>query len=111
MKLTRKKAIELCIELWTWLAKTGKSKYDWPGWETYGYFIENDCWFCEYGSRQEKRYLSNKTCCEYCPLFATFGENGCYNPECAYKKWDFAQTPRTRKKYAKLFLEQIKKCK
>ena len=31
MRLTKRKALELCIELWTWLAKhPGNEKDDWP---------------------------------------------------------------------------------
>ena len=29
MKLTKKKAIEISIELWTWLAETGREKKEW----------------------------------------------------------------------------------
>ena len=59
MRLTRKKAIELCIELWAWLAKTGKRKWAWPEWEKYEE-IENDCWFCEYDKKMRIRYQRNK---------------------------------------------------
>lgn len=105
MKLSRKKAIELCIELWTWLAKTGKEKGDWPKWKKYG-IIHNDCWFCEYGRyRKRKNKSSDKSICVHCPLRQQ-DIKGCY--AFAYGNWEEAQTSRTRKKYAKLFLEQIK---
>jgi len=95
MRLSRKKAIELCIELWTWLAKTGKTKSEWPRWKEFG-DIDNDCWFCEY---------TTNTSCSHCPLVKILGI------DCAasfYSNWEKARFPRTRKKYAKLFLEQIK---
>jgi len=95
MKLSRKKAIELCIELWEWLAKTGKRKENWPEWKKYGDIL-NDCWFCVY-------VIQHKKGCNYCPLHCFEGCFGTY-----YGKWDIAKTPRTRKKYAKLFLKQIK---
>ena len=103
MRLTRKKAIDLCIELWTWLAETGKTKEDWPEWEKYDP-VMSDCWFCEYVN-QRKNYSDR---CKSCPYNRKYGH--CYNPESYYDCWEDAETPRTRRKYAKLFLEQIKKC-
>ncbi len=103
MRLTRKKAIELCIELWTWLAKTGKRKGNWPKWDKYGDDIASNCWFCEYNDYRRKQ---NKTLifdCRYCPLGGE--EYQCL--DLAYRKWENAQQTRTRKKYAKLFLGQI----
>jgi hypothetical protein len=105
MKLTRKKAIELCIELWTWLAKTGKKKEDWPKWVEYDYTY-NDCWFCEYGSQQVEKY--NGCTCQYCPLIKKL-DMLC--GKSYYGKWSCTKAPKTRKKYAKLFLAQIKQCK
>lgn len=101
MKLTRKKAIELCIELWTWLAKTGKeNKEDWPGWDRK--YAIMDCFFCEYAPVDKKRGL-----CKRCPWWQKHGH--CYrNINSPYRKWCEAEIPRTRKKYAKLFLGQIK---
>jgi len=114
MKLSRKKAIELCIELWTWLAKTGKKKGDWPKWKKYenyalpkGSAVLHDCWFCEYGYQMTSRSYARK--CEYCPLIRKLNMN-CGDGKCFYEKWEDVRTPKTRKKYAKLFLEQIKKC-
>ena len=105
MKLTRKKSIELCIELWTWLAETGNDKSDWPKWGKYG-LIRVCCWFCEYDDRQKDRYC-NRIDCYYCPLQKTYGDcAGTY-----YCQWYDAKTIRTKKKYAKLFLEQIKEIK
>ena len=106
-KLTRKKAIELCIELWEWLAKTGKKKEEWPKWNEFDSSISNDCWFCEYDWQQLNRYgaIQRIAECFYCPLKKQVGH-------CAtktyYKNWDKAKTSKTRKKYAALFLEQIK---
>ena len=109
MKLSRKKAIELCIELWKWLAKTGKQKMAWPGWKKYGYEITALCWFCEYGEKQLLRYGKDVHRCYYCPLH--LGHIGCRRGPCAYNEWALARTSRTRKKYAKLFLAQIRSLK
>jgi hypothetical protein len=123
MRLTRKKAIELCIELWTWLAKTGaKRKDDWPKWEEYekssDEYILNSCWFCEYNERQKNRYnIDIEDDCRYCPWDKIFGVNnesayGCQEAENSpYDDWRWAKTTESRKKYAKLFLAQIKKLK
>ena len=113
MKLTRKKAIELCILLWEWLAETGKEKEDWPKWAKYknyvlpiGSRVSQLCWFCEYSEQKKK---AGKAICDSCPYYETYG--ACFDPdevEGYYKKWEDAKTPRTRKKYAKLFLGQLK---
>ncbi|MCK5016912.1 MAG: hypothetical protein KAS32_07550 [Candidatus Peribacteraceae bacterium] len=115
MRLTRKKAIELCIELWEWCAKTGKRKGGWPGWEKYDVAIEHHsyCWFCYYDNHTEvggKRARGGE--CIFCPYRKKFGYH-CNNdgPQTLFNKWDDAKTPRTRKKYAKLFLNQIKDIK
>jgi len=110
MKLSKKKSIKLCIELWTWLAKTGELKGEWSGWKEYGHAFLN-CWFCEYSRKQEIRY-GNHLSCKYCPLI-TSGLTKQKEGWCSvyFAKWKVAKTPRTRKKYAKLFLEQIKTIK
>ena len=114
MKLTRKKAIELCIALWEWLAKTGKKKENWPEWEKYDE-IKNNCWFCEHLIYQQKRNGEYPTkilpCSKYCIYYKKYGccqtlDDG--EDKTIYDKWDEAKTPEDRKKYAKLFLEQIK---
>ena len=110
MKLTRKKSIELCIELWTWLAETGKRKSDWPGWKKYKSLtkgIEDAvwCWFCLYNNRKQRKEQWDADC-RSCPYFKQY--NFCSNREQPFADWFDAKTPRTRKKYAKLFLEQIK---
>ena len=112
MKLTRKKAIALCIELWTWLAKTGQLKKDWPEWGKYDP-IRYNCWFCEYDDRRliangHSGYTDTEMGghrCEKCPFQEGF--NGCYD-KTIYRKWEDAATSEDRKKYAKLFLGQIK---
>jgi hypothetical protein len=109
MKLTRKKAIELGIELWTWLAETGKRKSEWPKWDEYSKARSN-CWFCEYDDQMLDRYKCNRQGCGYCPL-VTNGFGRCSDSLSLFEKWNAAKTPRTRKKYAKLFLGQIKTLK
>lgn len=101
MKLTRKKAIELCIELWEWCAETGRVKHNWPGWKKYKNYKPEDfshCWLCIY-----TEYRS----CHDCPWYKRFGH--CLDG--VYEYWDNTTSQSQRKKYAKLFLEQIKELK
>lgn len=106
MKLSRKKAIALCIELWTWCMETGKRKSEWPKWNIYGK-IMSCCWFCEYDDQMLDRYKRKRPSCGYCPLI-TSGLGKCNKEGGFFDKWDKAKTPRITKKYAGLFLEQIK---
>lgn len=106
MKLSRKKSIELCIEVWTWCAETGKPKEEWPRWSEFNTeynTICNHCWFCDYDSIQLYKFRHKS--CFYCPLKSYFK---CHCSKTAYGKWAKVKTRRTRKKYAALFLAQIK---
>ena len=93
MRLTKKKAIELSIELWEWLAETGKHKGDWDGWDKYGSNPYN-CFLC-----------GALSCHKNC--FAALGyERGCHDT--FFGNWSDAKTPKTRKKYANLFLTELR---
>lgn len=111
MKLTKKKAIELSIELWTWLAETGKRKWDWPVWKKYGNDICGDCFLCEYDE------ANGKGDCDICPLQKKFSQRdedeftACHHKDCAYSGWGKATIPKTRKKFAAKFVEQLKELK
>ena len=100
MRLTRKKAIKLCIEAWTICAKTGCKKSELP--EKHR-IINCECWFCEYDDQKSPVYK-----CLKCPLP---GNEDLRCEDMYYGKWIEAKQIHTRKKYAKLFLEQIKKIK
>lgn len=102
MKLTKKKAIEYSIELWTWLVKAGAEfKGDWDGWDKYGK-MSSGCPLCEYAG------FPPSSNCRKCPYYKKFKR--CYDngEDTIYSKWEDASTPGTRKKYAKLFLEHLK---
>lgn len=105
MKLSRKKSLELCIEVWTWCAETGESKDEWPRWAEFE-SISNNCWFCEYDYIQWERYHIHELCSYfYCPLKYYFKY---HCSKTAYGKWVAAKTHRAKMKYAALFLAQIK---
>lgn len=82
--------------LWSWLAKTGKRKEQWPNWESnYGYVKEvfARCFACE--ESMQKRV---KSVCVNCPIdwkFNSFGQN-CANS--VYGEW--ARTHDKEKKMA-----------
>ena len=98
MRLTKKKAIEISIELWEWLAETGKRKGCWDGWDKYGRMTAG-CALCEY----DKQHGDS---CESCPYYECYED--CEEAGKPYNLWHYARTRQTRKKYAKLFLEQLR---
>ena len=103
MRLTKKKAMEICIELWTYLAETGNKKEDWPGWEKYGE-MNAECPLCEYGDQNPAKAGCN------CPLDRP-PFNGCYNPPSEYENWVEATRDVDEKRFAGLFLKQLKEIK
>ena len=105
MRLTKKKAMEICIELWTYLEETGNLKGYWPEWEKYGPMAMN-CPLCEYNRRHHSK---NNVGCN-CPL-AQSPFKGCTQPPCQYNGWSDARNTTQNKKYAGLFLKQLKEIK
>lgn len=83
MKLTKKKALEIAIELWGWIVDNpGKNKNEWPEWEKYGE-MRYDCPLCEVGHFEV--IGDDNLLCD-CPLAK-------YNSDCfewAYGKWERA---------------------
>lgn len=104
MELTEKEAIQKSIELWEWLLESGSGwKCEWDGWSKYPH-IQNHCFLCQYNAEHGggMGYI-----CPDCPYAKKFGccENG--NETGVFDKWRRSETKRTKKKYAKLFLEQL----
>ena len=105
MNLTKKEAIELSIELWTWIAETGKEKEDWPGWEESGgqhAECHQDCFLCEYT-------ITKMGGCYSCPYYTMYGL--CHEIDTPYYNWTDADTKEDLKRYAQEFLEQLKALK
>ena len=111
MRLTRKRAKELSIEKWEIL-------YNHPKLHDYNYesYLEenhpklwnviknhnSDCSLCEL-------YYNtgvNEYCNLECPLMLDV--RGCLSKNAYWRKWAWARTPKTRKKYAGLILQIIK---
>ena len=79
MKLTKKKALEIVIELWTWIVDNPSNyKHRWPGWEKYG-DMKSNCPFCEY----DRTHRLEEKC--DCPLDHPPRLRGCL--QMAYGKW------------------------
>jgi len=100
MRLTKRIALDLTIELWTWCAETGEHKIQWPKWEKYGGM---DCYFflCEYHSSHKGK--SSEIC--NCPL-CDETHTGCYSY--SFGNWTYSRTIEDKKKYAGLFLDELK---
>ena len=78
MKLTKKKALDIAIELWEWMVDNpGRYKHQWPGWKKYGE-MECDCPFCEYDDKHPFETRCN------CPLKEKY--DSCFLS--AFGKWD-----------------------
>ena len=98
-KLTRVKALEICRDLWDYLAETGSyDKNDWPGWREHGR-MRHACPCCEYA----------KMDCSFC-LFLGCWRNTDFSTPCCdlvspFRKWCDVRTPKTRKKYAKIIAD------
>ena len=100
MRLTRERAIKLSIELWEWLAESGGEKGEWPEASKYwGDGEQRYCPLCDY----DNQFAGAS--CSHCPIVKVY-EDGCHSV--AFGHWTKAKTPEKRKKYAKLFLEQLR---
>lgn len=74
--LTEESALELCVQLWTWLAESpGRLKCDFPGFGFVGMLYECPC--CEYVYQQTGEKPPMTTLCCYCPLIDFWGPYGC----------------------------------
>ncbi len=100
-KLTLKRALELSIELWTWCAETGQDKTLWPGWNDY--LAHNYCFICQEATEASPE-IYHANCKFICPLGDRI--DGCYGY--SWGKWVKASTAKTRRKYAALFLGELK---
>ena len=96
MKLTKRKALEICRDLWRWLAKTGTvNKSKWPGWKEHGIMAHN-CPCCEYS--MDRGHLTG-LCIETCII--KWPGKGCRNSESPYLGWENEGRIDERKKLAK----------
>ena len=89
MRLTKRKALELTIELWDWLAKNpSKTEGDWPKWKLNGgsiHEMQHDCSCCEYDLRHGGSGYSAGGC-QHCPL-RDYWPHGSCEPEFGSSPW------------------------
>ena len=96
IRVTKGNALEITIDIWTWLAETGGLKYNWPGWEENGGLYASTGAYCPLCTVYPE--------CHECPL--TKGGGNCYS--FAFGNWSTAGNVATRCKYAAQFVEQLK---
>ena len=74
-RLTQKEAIRLHKEMWDWIAKTGKSKWDYfhEMKKENSYDIRGACYLCEY--YEQRREKAEKYYCGRCCLLVWPGDN------------------------------------
>ena len=88
MELTKKQALIITKELWTWLSEhPGEYKSEWPGWLTYGRMLE-ECACCE--------YARDSSCANKCPLFGYAWNFSCWTEGEVYSNWCHAREVYTR---------------
>ena len=93
-------------ELWGWLAETGtKEKSGWPEWKSNGGPVEDVSFHCFCCNYVEHSYEPGRQrdMCGYCPVVWVDGSPSggvCSEGKSPYIRWNGAETPKTRKKYA-----------
>ena len=106
MKLTKKRVLELTLELWQWLYDNpGSGKCDWPGWRRNGGIHEAtcNCFACEYA------FSSLKGSCFKCPLLPLWPGYGCMGVNSLYVQWTQTTNMELRKEYAEKIIDFCKK--
>ena len=99
MKPTKKSLKELHYRLWDWLYHhPSKGKKDWPEWDFNDGAVKSGnnyslCFLCLWQEIRLERYTKMKHFCQGCPLDDDLN---------LFDSWSCAETPRERKKYAKL---------
>jgi len=106
MRLTKSVALQLCEDLWGWLAlNPEKGKEEWPGWEANGGTVPEmpyDCPCCGYGTQiagrtkeeVEKGGIEEDEC-KCCPLARFWPTGRCLNKQSPFMIWD-GTNPRGR---------------
>ena len=87
--LTERKALEICRDLWRWLAKNPHMlKDDWPGWISQGE-MQSNCPCCEYVVQHSKTKS-----CDDCPLAGRWNKSNpsqyCAGERSLYYRWTLA---------------------
>lgn len=113
-ELTKEKALDLTIEMWTCLAETGNpDKKNWPKYEEYQNIIKGyyNCFLCSDANHGFER-TSNLDCSEKCLYFGYYNKT-CWEPNSNYDIWESTCDNDTDifednlKEYASKFLEEL----
>lgn len=107
-RLTLKRSLELCLELWSWLRDHPDmtAKLEWPKWNRYG-SVFNMCFACEYDIleyEKQKRKGFHIMACSVCPLKGLWGTD-CTRDSSPYNKWCNAKTDKSRQKNAGIIVD------
>jgi len=98
MKLTKRKALTICRDLWQWLANQSEIKYpdterlkrDWRGWDKNGGPIPTMRYFCPCCAFAIDS-ITDEPECKNCPLLKLWKGNGidkpCLSSSSPYEKW------------------------
>jgi hypothetical protein len=98
-KLSFKQAEKLHKELWGWLAENpDRTKCNWPEYDKISHFI-NECSACEFVFKGDLDEM-----CRSCRIQWP-DKKDCYHDSSLFHKWEDAETPETRKKYAAIICD------
>ena len=101
MELTKRQALEICRDLWDWLAENPtKHKWDWPRWSDYEH-MKSYCPCCEYVRQQD-------SICEQCSLI-NYWPDGCLAINSPYRRWESARSDSRRSMFAKRIANYARK--
>ena len=107
MRLTKKLALKITLELWTWLAETGEWKWAWPGWKKYDpeMAFASNCPLCEYCYRHGTSFEWSQKSCGECPYKQATGVK-CLR---YFNSWIGAVSRFERKVAAQACVDQLRK--
>lgn len=95
-KLTRRRSLELCRDLWRWLARNPRrEKYDWPGWNRYG-TVPAYCPCCGYVIQRYGKDKLYPACVRRCPL-GLLWPKGCSAKGSPFARWLLSRIHRVRR--------------
>lgn len=106
--MTELEALNYSIELWTFLAETGKEKIDWYAWKKFDRAPMNSCFLCEYANSKSGTYHPIEDMCINCSYGKIFGR--CEKDNKAYHRWVHSKSTdiEGKKKIAMEFLDELK---
>lgn len=89
--MTKRQALELCIELWDWLADNPTArKSKWIGFAEWDK-MESDCPCCQYVAETTKcaPIRGEMEECLHCPLHGFAWQGSCVDKDALYSRWLF----------------------